>query len=120
MGLRPSGLLTLDWSPQWADSKVGLVRQWGRGCTQEDAKGPESLKTRTAWRLLLTAMDPEPTTRPASSSAGLECLTVDEIGEGILPCAAVITQFPGPVGPELALDYLPLITFPRGPTVCPL
>lgn len=65
-------------------------------------------------------MDPEPTTGPASSWTGLECLTVDEIGEGILPCAAVITQFPGPVGPELALDYLPLITFPRGPTVCPL
>lgn len=33
VGLRPAGLLALDWSPQWTDSKVGLVRQWGRGCT---------------------------------------------------------------------------------------
>lgn len=56
--------------------------------------------------LLLTAMDLEHTTQPASSSAGLACLTVDGIGEGF------------PVGPVLALDYLPLITFPRGPTVC--
>lgn len=65
-------------------------------------------------------MNLEPTAGPASSSAGLECLTVDEIGEGIVRCAAIITQFPGAVGPVLALDYLPLITFPRGPTVCPL
>ena len=52
--------------------------------------------------LLLTAMDLEHTAQPASSSAGLECLTMDEIGEEFLPHTAIITQFPGPVGPVLA------------------
>lgn len=37
------------------DSNVGLVCQWGRGCTQEDSKGPESLKARpAAWGLLFS------------------------------------------------------------------
>lgn len=100
-GTETSGLLALDWSPQWADSTCAPVRKGlhpGAEGTQRD--------------LLL-----EHTAQPASSSAGLECLTVDEIGEGFLPRIAIITQFPGPV-PVLALDYLPLSTFPPGPAVC--